>query len=134
MNLELVPSKPLNLELVDDDLLDRPITHHFRGAGVETVQDELRLSSQYDRILALMKDGKWRTLAEISEITHDPEGSIMRQLSYMDDPLCGGHKKNKRHRGPGRGLWEYQIILNPKQAEKEARAYFHAKNPGAPNP
>lgn len=133
INLELVPTKPLNLEIVDE-VPGRPVTHHFRGAGVETDQDELRLDSQYDRILRLMKDGRWRTLAEISAITHDPEGSILRQLSYMDDPLCGGHKKNKHRRGPGRGLWEYQIILNPKIAEKEARAYFHAKHPGAPNP
>ena len=94
---------PLELELVEE-VPARPITHHFKGAGVETDQDELRLGKQYDRILRLMKDGRFRTLAEISAITHDPEGSILRQLSYMDDPLCGGHKKQKRHRGPGRGL------------------------------
>ncbi len=121
-------SRPLNLELIEE-LPARPVTHHFKGAGVETDQDELRLGGQYDRILRLMKDGRFRTLSEIEAVTHDPQGSILRQLSYMDDPLCGGHKKKKRHRGPGRGLWEYSITLNPKQAEKEALAYLHAKEP-----
>ena len=116
---------PLELELVEE-VPARPTTHHFKGAGVETDQDELRLGKQYDRILRLMKDGRFRTLSEISAITHDPEGSILRQLSYMDEL---GHKKTKQRRGPGRGLWEYRITLKPEQAKKEALAYIHAKEP-----
>ena len=132
-------SKPLGLELVDFQTeldLNRSTVAHFKGAGVVITADEERLGKQYDRILNVMKDGKWRTLAEIEAITHDPQASISRQLRYMDDPIFNKypHTKNRQLRGPGRGLFEYQIILNPKVAEQEARAYYHAKHPHSPDP
>jgi hypothetical protein len=155
INLALIPSNPLELELIDPPQQElpmwlrdkpKPITdrnwidrrppgQHFRGAGVEIDKDERRLDSQYNRILNLMKDGVHRTLAEIAAITRDPEGSIIRQLSYIDDPRwSSGYKKKKEIRNGIRGLYEYWLVPNPKTAQQAAMRHFKAAWPGGPNP
>lgn len=131
-------SKPLNLELIEPDQLgidfekvvELPISmRHFSGAGVETMKDHDRLNDQHYRIKKAMKDGVWRTLEEIADLTHDPVASISAQLRHLRKIGFGSHTVNKQHRGPSTGLWEYQLILNPLEAEAEARRYFYKKHP-----
>lgn len=93
----------------------------FNGAVYEPKEDNLRLVPQYWRIFKTMKDGRWRTLAEIEEITGDPAASISAQLRHMRKPRFGSHEVNKRSRGERcAGLWEYQLLVKsgePKQLE-----------------
>lgn len=128
--LDPMPAQVLALFSDDAPLMIR----HFAGAGYITMEDHVRLDEQHLRIRNFMADGAWRTLAEIHEETGYPEASISAQLRHMRKVGFGSHKVEKRHRGPGRGLWEYQLTLNPEEAEKQARRYYHAKHPGGPNP
>jgi len=83
---------------------------NFNGSDYDPAFDHARLSSQYVRIFNLMCDGKWRTLAEISNVTGDPAASISAQLRHMRKPRFGSHTINKRIIGERiRGLYEYQL-------------------------
>ena len=119
---------PLNLELVEsqqlpetpEDLARLPrMFRHFAGAGYRTEADHERLELQHERIFKLMVDGWWRTLDEIHEVTGDPQASISAQLRHLTKQAYGGHTKNRRERSPG--LYEYQIICNPKRKDAFAR-------------
>ena len=79
----------------------------FDGADYEPARDGARLTQQYGRIFALMRDGRWRTLAEIARVTHDPPASISAQLRHMRKRRFGSHTVNRRYLGDG--LYEYQL-------------------------
>ena len=82
----------------------------FDGPDVDAVLDEGRLDRQYDAVFGLMRDGQWRTLAEISAATGAPESSVSARLRDMRKVRFGAHVVNRRRRGDGqRGLWEYQV-------------------------
>lgn len=88
------------------------LTHIFDGSDYLPLFDQKRLSVQFLRIFECMKDAKWRTLGEISEVTKDPQASISAQLRHMRKERFGMHEINKRRRGdPSLGLYEYQLIV-----------------------
>ena len=71
--------------------------------------DENRLSTQYARVFELMKDGAWRTLAEISALVSGSEAGISARLR---DYRKVGHTVERRRRGnPSSGLFEYRLIV-----------------------
>jgi hypothetical protein len=83
----------------------------FDGPEYHPPRDRERLGKQYDRIMAVMTDGRWRTLAEIGEITGDPHASISAQLRHFRKKKFGSHIVLKRRRGdPARGLYEYSML------------------------
>jgi len=81
---------------------------YFDGPSDEPDRDE-RLGRQLDDIRALMRDGQWRTLAQIETATGHPPASISAQLRHLRKPRFGAHVVNKRH--IGHGLYEYQVLL-----------------------
>jgi hypothetical protein len=84
---------------------------HFNGHEYKTEIDHQRLTSQLERIRGLMLDGKWRTLAEIEEITGDPAASVSAQLRHLRKERFGSFVVNRRSRGDReKGLFEYQLI------------------------
>lgn len=88
----------------------------FDGADYEPVRDSPRLTQQHARIFALMRDGSWRTLAEIARVTQDPPASISAQLRHMRKPRFGAHVVNRRYVGDG--LYEYQLLVAVTDAEE----------------
>jgi hypothetical protein len=44
---------------------------------------------QLVRVREAMRDGKWRSLAEIAEITGDPEASVSARLRQLRTPKAG---------------------------------------------
>jgi hypothetical protein len=68
-----------------------------------------------------MKNGKWRTLAEIEEATADSVASISARLRDFRKEHFGAHTVNRRPRGDRiRGLYEYQLIVRvPESADNE---------------
>jgi hypothetical protein len=85
----------------------------FNGPAYEPKFDQDRLEGQLARIFNLMKDGAWRTLAEIAKETRDPEASVSAQLRHLRKERFGSHIVKKRSRGDRNvGLWEYQLIIN----------------------
>jgi len=83
-----------------------PQTRTF-GPTYDAAQDAPRLQAQMARVYALMRDGRWRTLAEIAEATGDPPASVSAQLRHLRKPRFGAHRVEKRRRSGG--LWEYRL-------------------------
>ncbi len=80
----------------------------FNGPDYSPERDQARLTGQIQRIYGLMRDGQWRTLHEIQDVTGDPEASISAQLRHLRKDRFGSYDVQKRRRGD-RGLWEYRI-------------------------
>lgn len=83
----------------------------FDGSDYLPKRDDVRLTKQSDKIFNLMRDGVYRTLEQISQLTKEPQASVSAQLRHLRKPKFGSHTINKRYRGEG--LFEYQLILNP---------------------
>lgn len=83
--------------------------------------DQERLGRQYALVLAAMLDGKWRTLAEISQATKgEPEASCSARIREMRRRLRATHIVARRRRpgiDPRRGVWEYQLLALSSLAE-----------------
>lgn len=83
------------------------IPKDFDGETFVPELDKSRLKAQLVRVRELMRDGKWRTLSEISEITDDPESSVSARLRDCRKARHGLWTVNRRRRSPG--LFEYQL-------------------------
>lgn len=82
----------------------------FNGPDYEPENDKARLSKQHVRIRELMRDGKWRTLNEIADVTCDPPASISAQLRHLRKQRFGSWIVKKRRRGDRKhGLYEYRL-------------------------
>jgi hypothetical protein len=83
------------------------------GPGFVPELDEKRLNSQAGRIFELMKDGRWRTLAEITErCKPGGEASMSAQLRSLRKK---GHTVNRKRTGnPKSGLFSYQLVVKGK--------------------
>lgn len=87
----------------------------FHGETYNESLDKKRLALQLMRVFELMKDGKWRTLQEIADVVHAPTQSVGARLRSLREEQFGAHTVNRRRKGEGRrGLFEYQLIVNPK--------------------
>jgi len=85
----------------------------FDGPDYVPSLDFERLTGQLRRIFDCMKDGRWRTLNEIEEITGDGQASISAQLRHLRKARFGSHEVEKRRRGAlGSGWWEYRLEEN----------------------
>lgn len=82
----------------------------FNGADYVPERDNARLGAQLGRIFELMKDSRWRTLADISEATGDPAPSVSAQLRHLRKPRFGGHEVLREH--VGNGLYRYRLMSN----------------------
>jgi len=82
----------------------------FDGAVYDPQFDDARLDKQLGRVWSVVQDGRWRTLREIAQETHDPEASISAQLRHLRKPRFGAYIIEKRNRGDrARGLYEYRL-------------------------
>ena len=86
--------------------------NNFNGSDYIPKRDDKRLSRQIDRVYDLMKDGKRRTLSEISSITGDPEASVSAQLRHLKKKKFAAEfgKLDVEKNNLGNGLHEYWLI------------------------
>lgn len=82
----------------------------FDGETIVQDRDKPRLFPQLQRVGGAMKDGAWRTLAQIGTVTGDPEASVSARLRDLRKPKFGGHEVERRHVSDG--LHEYKLTLN----------------------
>lgn len=82
----------------------------FDGPSL-TEADHARLSGQMAAIVALMRDGEWRTLQQISDATGAPHASVSAQLRHLRKKRFGGHTVDRNHLG--HGLYSYRLTLTP---------------------
>jgi hypothetical protein len=91
----------------------------FDGAEYVPALDDRRLTGQILRVYECMKDGKWRTLSELSldvafaSGKHDGEASLSAQLRNLKKEKWGAHTIERRARGDREhGLYEYMLTVN----------------------
>lgn len=82
-----------------------------RGETFQPTADRERLGLQARRVLTVMADGEWHTLAEIAHLAASPEASVSARLRDLRRPELGGYTINGRRRAGKGGLWEYQMQL-----------------------
>jgi hypothetical protein len=92
--------------------LDRRVTlAHHDGATYSPTDDKPRLNAQTLRVFDLMKDGRWRTLREISTATGDGEASVSARLRDLRKDKFGGFVVERRHIGErSTGWFEYRVL------------------------
>ena len=74
------------------------------GETFDEARDGKRLNAQAAHVFRLMRDGKWRTLAEIAEATGHPEASVSARLR---DFRKVGYTVDRQH--VSKGLWQYRL-------------------------
>lgn len=84
------------------------ITGPRDGETFDAARDGRRLNAQAADVYRLMRDGKWRTLAEIAAATDHPEASVSARLRDLRKPTLGGLTVERRH--VERGVWQYRVI------------------------
>lgn len=104
-------------ETIQDDLfIPAPPERSFDGATYDADADFDRLGAQCRRVFELMKDGRWRTLDEIGDITGYQPQSVSARLRDFRKPRFGEHAVERRSRGVRqRGLFEYRLVVNQQQ-------------------
>lgn len=84
----------------------------FGGSTYSPALDAERLETLLGRVLDLMKDGQWRTLAEIRAVVDGSEAGISARLRDFRKKEFGGHQMDGRRRGDAKdGVWEYRILV-----------------------
>jgi len=94
----------------------------FKGSHYNPHLDLGRLGRQLDRIYNCMKDGQWRTLREIEELTQDPAASISAQLRNLRKKPLHFRIEVRRRGDRKSGLFEYRL-LPPSGAIEESGQY-----------
>lgn len=79
----------------------------FSGETYEPKRDQARLTAQVRAVLTLMLDGRWRTLAQISEAVGAPEASVSARLRDLRKRRFGGYYVQRMFLR--RGLFQYRI-------------------------
>jgi hypothetical protein len=83
----------------------------FHGQTYEPEHDHARLAGQLERVATLMRDGVWRTLAEIVAAVGGSEAGVSARLRDLRKKDFGAHVVERRRRGePKLGLWEYRVL------------------------
>jgi hypothetical protein len=83
---------------------------HFNGPVYDPALDHERLTKQLGRVFEAIRDGEWRTLAELEAMTGgEPQASISAQLRHLRKPRFGNYVIEKRRREPEGGTWEYRM-------------------------
>jgi len=87
----------------------------FDGVTFSPQKDSARLSRQLEAVLAVMRDGKWRTFAEIGVEMAErgtpaaSEAGISARLRDLRKVRFGGHRVDRRRRDGG--LHEYRVEI-----------------------
>lgn len=87
------------------------MTLHFDGDTYKHERDGERLSGQYECIFNLMRDGRWRSLDDISVATgfRFNHASISARLRDMRKERFGGHTVERSY--VNRGYYEYRLLV-----------------------
>jgi hypothetical protein len=84
----------------------------FSGPCFDPRFDQDRLTKQIGRVYAVMSDGKWRTLHELSAATGDPEASCSAQLRHLRQKRFGAYTVERRASGDrANGLFVYRLTV-----------------------
>jgi hypothetical protein len=86
----------------------------FDGATYDPAKDKERLTSQLQRVAAIMSDGQWRTLQQITEVIDgSSEAGISARIRDLRKPKFGGYLVEKKRIEEDKGTWAYRLLLEP---------------------
>jgi len=80
----------------------------FDGRTFDGERDGERLSRALDRVRDLMRDGQWRTIAEVANLCGCSQSGAAARLRDLRKRKFGRHKVPRRQVRPG--LFEYRVI------------------------
>jgi hypothetical protein len=80
----------------------------FDGDTYDEKRDGRRLNRQLMAVWMVVRDERWRTLAQIADETGEPEASISARLRDFRKPKIMGATVDRRH--VSKGLWEYRVV------------------------
>lgn len=89
--------------------------YHFDGETYRPDLDGARLTTQLERVLCIMQDNCWHTLAEIAErVSYPPydrssEAGVSARLRDLRKARFGGYIVQRR-RAQESGLFEYRLF------------------------
>lgn len=78
------------------------------GATFNPDRDMVRLNRQAADVWAIVRDGEWYGLADISRLSGHPEASVSARLRDLRKPQFGGFTVQREYRGDG--LWAYRVV------------------------
>jgi hypothetical protein len=81
----------------------------FDGSTFVPERDGSRLAEQTKAVFSVMKDGQFRTLSSLAQMTDAPEASVSARLRDLRKPRFGGHTVNRQYLG--NGLFQYQLVV-----------------------
>lgn len=81
------------------------------GVTYEPGIDKARLNAQTQRVYAATKDGSWRTLRYLSDITGDPEASVSARLRDLRKDKFGGLTVERRRATSLAGTYQYRVVI-----------------------
>jgi hypothetical protein len=110
--------KDENIERAKETLGIKHIS--FDGASALGV-DVPRLAGQLATIFDLMRDGEFRTLAQISSTAGCLETSASARLRDLRKARFGSHIVLSRYLSNSPGVYEYQLVLNQRKEFDERR-------------
>jgi hypothetical protein len=85
------------------------------GNSFNAERDGERLAAQAHRVFNVMRDGSWKSLAEIEAATGDPQASISARLR---DLRRAGFRVERRYVRDG--LHRYRVLLPSQSGSEEA--------------
>ena len=85
----------------------------FDGKTYNATLDKVRLSGALEKVYRAAKDGTWHTLEHLSWVAGCTESSASARLRDLRKPRFGSHTVNRR-RTAKPGIYEYQLIVNPR--------------------
>jgi hypothetical protein len=81
----------------------------FDGATYERWRDHVRLGRQAFAVWAVLSDGNWHTLRELSQRTGHPEASVSARIRDLRKRKFGGNEVERENLG--KGTWRYRLVL-----------------------
>lgn len=87
---------------------DKGFAMKFSGDTYDEARDGERLSRQARVVFEVMRDGMWRTLAEISHLTKEPEASISARLRDLRKERNGSYRVEREYLAGG--IWQYRVL------------------------
>jgi len=89
---------------------------HFDGSTYEPELDHVRLTGQLQRVYSVMKDGRWRTLNNISVLASGPESSIGARIRDLRKAKFGEYQVDRKRDSINKGTFLYRLV-KPQQRE-----------------
>jgi len=92
--------------------MERQIALRFDGQTFDPALDQQRLARLLGRVYTFMRDGEWRTLAEIACACGGTEASVSARLRDLRKGRYGAFDVQRRRasfRGVQSGLYEYRL-------------------------